>query len=77
MRIELLGLSFTAQHSDARVLEQVVYKWEHSRTVIAEVLARAYGDLVGAGWRLTAAQVERDVDRLVGGAFEQFLSWRS
>jgi hypothetical protein len=37
-RLELLGLSFTPQHSDARVLEQLLYKWEHSRAVIGRVL---------------------------------------
>jgi hypothetical protein len=29
MRVELLGLSFTPQHSDARVLDQLIYKWSH------------------------------------------------
>jgi hypothetical protein len=31
MRLEMLGTAFTAQHSDARVLDQLVYKWAHSR----------------------------------------------
>jgi hypothetical protein len=31
LRLELLGLSFTPQHSDARVLDQILYKWDHSR----------------------------------------------
>ena len=35
MRLELIGLSMIPQHSDARVLDQVVYKWAHSRSVIA------------------------------------------
>jgi hypothetical protein len=33
MRLEMLGTAFTAQHSDARVLDQLVYKWAHSRYV--------------------------------------------
>jgi hypothetical protein len=33
MRLEMLGTDFTAQHSDARVLDQLVYKWAHSRYV--------------------------------------------
>ena len=37
-RLEILGTEFTAQHSDARVLDQLVYKWNHSRTVIGTVL---------------------------------------
>ena len=31
MRLEMLGTAFTAQHSDARVLDQLLYKWRHSR----------------------------------------------
>jgi len=38
MRFELLGTSFIPKHSDARVLEQVVYKWQHSRDIICNVL---------------------------------------
>ena len=37
LRLELLGLSFTPQHSDARVLDQIIYKWQHSRRIIAQV----------------------------------------
>ena len=37
MRMELLGLSFIPQHSDARVLDQLIYKWGHSRQIIASV----------------------------------------
>jgi hypothetical protein len=34
-RIELLGASFIPQHSDARVLEQVIYKWRNTRATLA------------------------------------------
>ena len=61
MRIETLGLSFVPQHSDARVLEQLVYKWHHSRTIIAAVLAEKYQDLAAAGWAVTKREIERDV----------------
>src|SRR5436309_2559015 len=44
MRLELLGPTFTAQHSDARVLDQIIYKWDHSRQIIGEVLADKYAD---------------------------------
>jgi hypothetical protein len=72
MRVELLGLSFTPQHSDARVLDQLVYKWKHSRKIIAQVLMDKYCDLVRAGWEPTQAEIERDVKELLGGAFERF-----
>ena len=73
MRLEFLGLSVTPQHSDARVLEQLIYKWRHSRRVIAEVLKDKYRDLAATGWRLTEAEISRDVEALFGGAFEGFL----
>ena len=34
-RLELLGPTFIPQHSDASVLEQVIYKWRHAREFIA------------------------------------------
>ncbi len=72
MRLELLGLSFTAQHSDARVLDQLIYKWQHSRAVIARVLVDKYADLAATGWVVSAPELERDVRELFGGAFERF-----
>lgn len=71
-RLELLGLSFTPQHSDARVLDQIVYKWEHSRRIIARVLAEKYQDLAATGWWPTEAEIRRDVHDLFGGAFLRF-----
>jgi hypothetical protein len=72
MRLELLGLSVTPQHSDARVLDQILYKWEHSRHVIARVLVDKYADLAATGWEPTPAEITRDVKDLFGGAFEAF-----
>ncbi|HYE30581.1 MAG TPA: glucuronate isomerase [Methylomirabilota bacterium] len=72
MRLELIGLSCTPQHSDARVLDQIIYKWRHSREIIAEVLSQKYVDLARSGWRATPAEIERDVALLFGGSFEEF-----
>ena len=74
MRLEMLGTAFTAQHSDCRVLDQLVYKWRHSRAVIAEALAAQYAHLLGAGWTLTRGDVRRDARALLGGAYEEFLA---
>ena len=73
-RIELLGATFTCQHSDARVLDQVIYKWAHTRPIVANVLAEKYRDLFLAGWRPTIEDISRDVRGLFGGMFEQFLA---
>ena len=72
MRLELLGLSLTPQHSDARVLDQLIYKWQHSRKLITRVLQDKYADLAQTGWVVSKAEVERDVRQLFGGAFEAF-----
>ncbi len=72
LRLELLGLSFTAQHSDARVMDQIVYKWDHSRRIVARVLAEKYAGLAAAGWQATRPEIERDARELLGGSFERF-----
>lgn len=72
MRLELLGTSFTPQHSDARVLDQVIYKWSHSRALIARCLADRYADLAAAGWPVSDVEIQRDCGQLLGGAFAQF-----
>lgn len=74
MRLEMLGTAFTAQHSDARVLDQLLYKWRHSRDVIGPVLAAQYRKLLGAGWKVSEADVKRDVELIFGGAYEAFLA---
>lgn len=72
MRLELIGLSVTPQHSDARVMDQVIYKWKHSKEIIGKVLLEKYEDLAKTGWQPTRAEIERDVRDLFGGAFERF-----
>jgi len=73
MRIELLGTSFIPQHSDARILDQLIYKWLHSRRLIAEVLANQYIEAVDAGLRLTEDAVQRDVALLLRDNFRDFV----
>ncbi|MGB9626719.1 MAG: glucuronate isomerase, partial [Phycisphaerae bacterium] len=75
-RLEMLGLSFVPQHSDARVMDQLIYKWAHSRAVIGEVLADKYVDLLRAGWAPAEAEIRRDVADLFGGLFERFCGKR-
>jgi len=72
MRLELLGPSFTMQHSDARIVDQLIYKWKHTREVLIKVLLDKYADLERSGWTPQRAEIERDVKALLGGAFEEF-----
>ncbi|HRI87493.1 MAG TPA: glucuronate isomerase [Candidatus Hydrogenedentes bacterium] len=72
MRLEMLGLSVTPQHSDARVLEQVIYKWDHSRAIIGKVLGEKFADLAHAGWQVSDEEIRRDATRILGGGFWEF-----
>jgi len=72
-RLELLGTSFIAQHSDARVLDQLIYKWGHSRRVIADALYEAYDALLADGRAVTRDEIERDAARLFSGNFSRWV----
>jgi hypothetical protein len=72
-RLEMLGPTFIPQHSDARILDQIIYKWKHSRHTIAESLTGNYLALARDGWPLTADQIKRDVVRLFQGNFRSFV----
>jgi hypothetical protein len=74
MRIQMLGTACTLQHSDARVLDQLLYKWSHSRSVIASVLQDEYVKLTVSGWSPTRADIRRDVERLFGNSYEEFMA---
>jgi len=69
-RVELLGASFIPQHSDARVLDQLIYKWAHARRAIADALYGAYLELARDGYAVTHEQIVRDVERLFSGNFK-------
>jgi len=65
MRLEGLGTSFIFQHSDARVLEQLVYKWPHSLDVLVEVLSERFERLHGTGREVTEAGIQGAVKDLL------------
>ena len=73
MRVELLGTTFIPQHSDARVLEQVIYKWEHTREVLIKVFTEQYSKILATGWKLTENEIKRDIANYLGGNFWKFL----
>jgi hypothetical protein len=71
-RIEMLGTSFIPQHSDARVLEQVIYKWRNTRVTLAPILTNSYRLLHNDGGRVTKQDIQRDVKRLLRTNFENW-----
>ena len=65
MRLDLLGLNFIPQHSDARVLEQLVYKWSHFKKILCAVIVERYEKLLDLNWPLVLEDIENDVDLLL------------
>lgn len=74
MRLELLGTTFIPQHSDARILDQLIYKWHHSRKILAKVLTDKYSDLMDTGWRVSKDDIQRDVRNFLADNFRSFLT---
>jgi hypothetical protein len=76
-RIEMLGTSFIPQHSDARVLEQVIYKWRNTRRTVAKSLRDAYRGLAEDGRQVTVRDVRHDVTRLFRSNAEEWIDLRT
>jgi hypothetical protein len=76
-RIEMLGTSFIPQHSDARVLEQVIYKWNNTRRTMARLLTSSYRLLVEDGRGVTRREIQRDVTRLFRSNAESWTGLRT
>lgn len=74
-RFEMLGTSFIPQHSDARILDQLIYKWHHSRRVIADALFESYAALRHDGRRVSRAEIERDAEKLFSGNFRSWVGF--
>ena len=69
-RIEMLGTSFIPQHSDARVLEQLIYKWRNTRRTLAPILAKSYRMASEDGRGISRDDIQRDVEKLLQSNFE-------
>jgi hypothetical protein len=72
-RIELLGPGFIPQHSDARVLEHLIYKWQHWRPVFIESMFEAYDRLLGSGRPVCREEIRRDVCRMSSDNFRDWV----
>jgi hypothetical protein len=73
MRVELLGTEFAPQHSDARILDQLIYKWDHSRRILAKVLSDKFNDLAATGRPVTRDEVRGAAQGYLSGNFERFV----
>ncbi len=76
-RLEMLGTSFIPQHSDARVLEQVIYKWNNTRRTVAPILSESYRLLMEDGRGVTRSGIQRDIKRLFRSNAEAWMGSRA
>ena len=72
MRIDMLGLSFIPQHSDARVTDQLIYKWSHFKNILHEILYEYYEDLSKKNFELSKFIIERDINNLLNQNAKRF-----
>ena len=73
-RIEMLGNSFIPQHSDARVLEQVIYKWRNTRRTMTPLFAETYRVLSEDGRPVSRAEIRRDLHQSFRTNFERWVN---
>lgn len=72
-RIEMIGSSFIPQHSDARVLEQVIYKWKNTRRTMAPIFTNTYRLLAEDGRAVTRADIKHGITRMFRTNFERWV----
>ena len=65
LRFELLGDNFIIQHSDARVCDQLIYKWNDFKKHYTDILSSKFKELVESGAKLEISDIEKYV-------YEQF-----
>ena len=64
MRLEMTGDRFIPFNSDARVLENLIPKWQRFRDILANVLTEKYQDLHHAGRQVTRAGIAQTLQTL-------------
>ena len=56
------------------MLDQLIYKWDHSRQIIAKVLTDKFTDLAATGWPVTQSEIARTAQAYLAGNFEKFIA---
>ena len=73
MRIDMLGFSFIPQHSDARVSDQLIYKWNHFKKILHPILLEYYQDLLDKNFPILENVLQRDINNLLSGNAKNYL----
>ena len=74
MRFDLLGDNFIPQHSDARITDQLIYKWSHFKEILHKVLSDYYIKLSERNFEVTESLIKRDISNLLKNNVKKFLS---
>jgi hypothetical protein len=73
MRMNLLGSSFIPQHSDARVLEHLIYKWKHTSLVFKDILFDYFSFLSENNYKLSKKIIETTIDHFYNGEVRRII----
>ena len=73
MRIDMLGFSFIPQHSDARVSDQLIYKWSPFKKILHPILLEYYQDLLDKNFPISENILQRDIDNLLSLNAKKYL----
>ena len=73
MRIDMLGFSFIPQHSDARVSDQLIYKWSHFKKILHPILLEYYQELLDKNFPISENILQRDIDNLLSGNAKKYI----
>ena len=73
MRIDMLGFSFIPQHSDARISDQLIYKWNHFKKILHPILLEYYQDLLDKNFPISENILQRDINNLLSGNAKNYL----
>ena len=57
----MLNDNFIPQHSDARVIDQLIYKWNDFRNYYVEVYSKKYKQLIEIGHKIKAEDLDKTV----------------
>ena len=60
-RFELLGDNFIFQHSDARIIDQLIYKWNDFKKIYIDLCTIKFNNLLSLGYNLKISDIEKKI----------------
>lgn len=72
MRLLLIGNTFIPYYSDARVLEHLIYKWEHFKKILIKILIKKYSRIIESNVNINKVNIQRDIQILLYGNAQKY-----